>query len=531
MALAAPVPADIPHRPYSVYPSANLITPDGFFITNLGLQFVELHVKNEKNGNLANVRVYIEGFSDPHIVPFLEYQNLGDIPKDASVPTRFLADFKDATPGFVWVSFIVESDGHEFKRIIKKIYVTRLDYNENTKTVSVYAPEGRMDVRIKRSIIDRKHSRCHGKPSPKDPIILLPTHMTFEWFPDPPYEGKRGPYPFEDPWWKVLVFVAAFIVLLAIAAAVDYFSDGEFDGASVVVSGGDIPPAPDGYYDQGGPDEDGNFCCDEIVDKIPQKDDEIGVGASASGDNTVEKVAYGLVGPGALAIAGYCDAIEPHFRGQENTVCPKGEFTISEKVEAWVRYSHPPVPGTKYKLDVRFDYTRFTTSGEDHYSVDFETQSNRYYLESYEVEAPSIHDRRDGPLRVKARFKKPDGSYYKGSDLRVFGVLVSSYDAVRVFDMADHGMELDEKPEDSWYTGGYTFGMKTRGKPGYESPDEDLPGIWYVYVFAQNVNTVPEGTDPFDAGKVVGGMMFTPRMKLGFGEPCELLHDHVVQIL
>ena len=50
-------------------------------------------------------------------------------------------------------------------------------------------------------------------------------------------------------------------------------------------------------------------------------------------------------------------------------------------------------------------------------------------------------------------------------------------------------------------------------------------------MIAQDVNTVKEGTDPFDAAHTVGGMVLTTQLRLGIDKPCELNHDAVITVV
>ncbi|WP_299029562.1 hypothetical protein [uncultured Thermanaerothrix sp.] len=54
---------------------------------------------------------------------------------------------------------------------------------------------------------------------------------------------------------------------------------------------------------------------------------------------------------------------------------------------------------------------------------------------------------------------------------------------------------------------------------------------WYFLGFAQDVNTVLQGTAPFEAAHTIGGFVFTPQLELSFERPCQLRHDAVIQVL
>jgi hypothetical protein len=60
--------------------------------------------------------------------------------------------------------------------------------------------------------------------------------------------------------------------------------------------------------------------------------------------------------------------------------------------------------------------------------------------------------------------------------------------------------------------------------------DGDPDGRWFLFVIAQDVNTVEQGTDPYDAARTVGGMVVTPQLELGINKPCQLKHDAEIEV-
>jgi hypothetical protein len=492
------VPAAIPNRPFAICLPTNLMNIDGFFVINMGTQIIQAYVVNQSGAQLNNVRVYIEGISDPGVVLTPQVQTVGNVPGGASFPVRFRASFLTASPGIALVSFIVESDGLVFKRIIKKIFITRVDYHKPSKTYSVVMPQGTMRVTFHKVTMGPRDNRCKDD----DPFVVLPQDVTYDWIPNPPYIGIRGPFPYQDPWWKIALAILAALFALG-ALLYDYFSDGTLDGGMVSVRG---------TFEETDPSV---SCCTSVSTSATTTDDwlERGLYAAAGGLATA-------------AIAS--DGPDLHYRGQEATPPASGELTRSEAVRLLIHYPVAPSPGRNYPIEGKWRYTRTTTGNTYTYEAADERE-NLHWVQSYEVQAPAVHDRLKGPLRVCARFQKPDDSYYKGRELYVIGVLVSTYGAVRRFELKDHGIELDEKANDTWYCGGYLF--RRRDDQHLEPVDQDLPGTWYLFVFAQDVNTVTEGTLPFDAAHTIGGFLLTPQLVLNFNQPCELNHDAVIQVV
>lgn len=492
------VPTAIHNRPFAVCPPTNMMNPDGFFIVNMGNQIIQAFVTNQDGTQLDNVRVYIEGVSDPDVALVPEVKTVGNVPGGASFPVRFRASFLNASPGVAFVSFIVESTGLMFKRIIKKIFITRIDYHKPSKTYSVVMPQGTMRITLHKAMMGPRDNRCKED----DPFIVLPQDLTYDWIPNPPYAGIRGPFPYEDPWWKIALAILAALFALG-ALLYDYFSDGDLDGGMVSVSG---------TFEETDPSV---SCCTSVSTSATKTDD------------WVERGLYSAAG--ALATAAIAsDGPDLHYRGQQATPPAAGELTTSEAVRLQIHYPVAPSPGRNYPIEGQWRYTRTSTANTYTFGA-ADQRENLHTLKSYDVQAPTVYDRLKGPLRVCARFERPNGTYYSGRDLYVLCVLVSTYGAVRRFELHDHGMEMDENANDSWYCGGYLF--RRKNDQHLRPEDQDLPGTWYLFVFAQDVNIVTEGTPPFDAAHTIGGFLLTPQLVLNFDKPCELNHDAVIQVV
>ncbi len=496
----ATVPVDIPFRPYAVCPPTNLMNPDGFFVANMGDQWIEVSVTNDGGAQLSNVRAYIEGISDPGITRHGEVRDVGDVRPGASFTARFLANFHDAMPGTARVSVVVEADGHTFRRILKKLFITRVDYDKLSKTYSVVMPEGTMRIVIHKAMMGPGQYRCKER---GDSFIVLPQDVTYEWVPSPPYAGERGPFPYEDPWWKIALAILA-ALFVAGALLYDYFSDGDLDGGSVSVSG---------TFEETDPSV---SCCSSVSTSATDSDDLIAKGL------------YGAAGAAATAAIA-SDGPDLHYRGQEATVPASGELTLGEGVRLMIDYTEPPSPGTPFKIAGKWQYTRTTTGSTYQFGAE-DQRENIHWLDSYQVEAPALHDRASGPLVVRARFVRPGGDPYRGNLLYVSGVLVNTTGIARRFTLEDHGIALDKESDDGWYTGGIHL-RPGSGQVLTHVQRTDPPGLWYLFVFAQDVNSVVAGTAPFDAAHTIGGFVVTNQLTLAFDQPCQLKQDAVIQVV
>lgn len=499
--MASQVPVSIPHRPYGICPPTNLMNTDGFFVVNMGSQYIEAQITNAGAAALQNVRVYIEGISDPGVVLTPSVANVGSVPLGASFPVRFLANFHSAAPGIALVSFIVEANGFTFRRTLKKVFVTRVDYHKPSRTYSVVMPQGTMRVRFRKAIMGPGGVQCPEKR--RKAFVVLPSEVSYEWVPTPPYAGTHGPFPYEDPWWKLALAILA--ALLALGGLLyDYFSDGDLDGGSVSVSG---------TFDE---TDQSVTCCSSVSTSAADSDDWIARGL------------YGGAG-GAATAAIASDGPDLHYRGQEATPPGAGELTLSEQVRLKIEYVEPPNLGRRFRIAGKWDYARTTTSKTyNHQAAD--KRENLHWLKSYEIQVPTVHDRMSGPLIVAGRFQQPSGKYYKGNGLYVSAVLVAPDRSTRQFNLSDHGLSFDKKADDGWYTGGYHFVSAFHSLLTH-MVKEDPAGDYYLFVFAQDVNTVLQGTAPFKAAHTIGGFILTPQLELNFNGPCRLTHDAVIHVV
>jgi hypothetical protein len=485
----------VPHRPAGVYPLTNLMNIDGFFIVNMGRQHIQLTLRNLDQSTLVNARIHLEGISDP-LASFTATQIfLGDLPAGSDTPVRFTADFTHATPSAAYVSFVVHADGVQPRRIIKKIFITRVDYNKTTKTYTVRTPQGDVGIVVHRAIMGSESGRCRGT----DAFAVLLQDVTYTLTPSQPYEGPHGPLMYDDPWWKIALGILAGLIALG-GALYDYFSDGTLDGGSLSVKG---------TFEETGP----SVCCTSVS-----------TSASSGEDDIIAKGLYGAAGTVAsIAIAS--DDPDLHWRGQEATPPKFGELTKAESVHLQVEYIASPSPGRPFPIEGKWSYERQTSAGNMLAYSDSDRRQNTHVLDHYQVNAPATHDRSQGPLIATSSFYRPDGTAYHGGELFVTGHLMSDTGVYRQFNFDDSGRGDDKTAGDGTYTGTYWFNRNPKQEGG------DPPGRWYLFVVAQDVNTVEEGTDPFDAAHTVGGLVVTTQLVLGIDQPCELNHDAVIQVV
>ncbi|SDX31986.1 hypothetical protein SAMN05444487_11419 [Marininema mesophilum] len=523
----------IPNRPFASEPITGLMTPDGIFEVSLGKQIINIHLIN--SGIAVNqVQVYIESISDPGIVITAHTHDIAYADSEVSHLFSWEADFSAAAPGKHMVSFIVvTASGHQ--RIIKKIFVTKMNFNPSNLSFSVTTPEAVFDVAFKEMIgpqditcsnkkidiacySDRKplldvlnvvgelqscdcqsnnllNYLCKGVRVTNNPHFslcarqLLIGKIKAQVQPTPAYKGQYGDLPFQDPWWKVVLAIVAFVLLVAAAIA------------EAVDGSGDLTAGGGGTHDL--PSNSGGECCTPA--------------AQNGGDS---KIAAGLVAAAATVatIAGASDARDPFRKGQDHTAPATGtELTLAETLDLSFSYPEEIVPGKAFKVKADWQYQRDTTEGIYEHK-DTETNANIHILSSYDINAPNtVHP--DEPFIIKAQFYNANNNLFVGNQLFVQCFFVGPSGEWRSIVLQDNGLAKDEEANDGTYTG-----------VGYFSTDEPM-GRWKYLVVAQDVNHATPDMKPEDAAQIVGGMLLTNQLSFTFGGgDCPINFDGEVNV-
>lgn len=340
------ISASIPFRPYSVRVDFPLMNVDGIFLANYGNQYIGVEPRNDGRGMITDLEMYIEGASDPNIlINSSVIRTRRSVEPNATFKSQFLADFSNAIPGETILSFIIQNaNTNTFIRIIKKIFVTRVKYDKNTKDFYVPFPQGMLKMHLNTGILPRADGsgKCECDKGSKNEVVVSPAFVksaTLTWSPNPPYAGVHGPLPFNDPWNKVAgAAITALLALLAGALLlIDYLDRHSGNGGG---GGGQVPEtrvevSVGGTFDTSDPSIN---CYNKVK-------------TSTSLNAAMEVVASGL-----LAAAGWAakltiasDDADFFFRGQEQTVPAETELTVSEAVTFEADYAEVPSLGVPYK--------------------------------------------------------------------------------------------------------------------------------------------------------------------------------------
>lgn len=507
------IPVTVPNRPFGTDLITGLMLPDGVFEASLGDQRINAQLKNVGASAVANFQVYIESVSHPAIVVTPRTHLVPALGGGASRTLSWDADFGGVPPGIHQISFIAENASGR-RRTIKKIFVTRIQFDPVTRTFSAQTPEGMLEVRFKHligpsekccgqlrrasekgaderlSFVDKlpKLFRGHDPGFQFCPPGYLPLDFDVVITPTPPFAGQYGDLPYQDFWWKVLLCIIALILLIA-AAIVASQEGGEI---TVVTDGAETPP--------GSPPD----CC--------------GVHAEGGSDSYV---VAGLVAAAAAAatLAGLSDVRDPLRRGQDHTAPAPGELTVGERLTASIEYTDAVALGRSFAIGAKWEYVRITPSATYTYGAN-DVNTNTHVLSSYKITANDV-TYRHSPWVVKGEFLDRDGKRLRGGDLLVQCFLVGPHGQFQSFMLQDDGIDPDEGASDGVYTGQFFFRL-----------DHDPRGLWKYYVIAQDVNIAQPEMDPEEQAKIIGGMVVTHQLTIDFeGADCQFVPDGHVNVV
>lgn len=347
------------------------------------------------------------------------------------------------------MSFIAQNASGR-TRVIKKIFVTRTQFDPTTGAFSTQTPEGTISVRFlslfgpqadccaeprrrpaEINILQLADRLLRERSSGRDtyqfclPFLLKDIEVAVTM--SLPFAGQYSDLPFQDPWWKDLLAVLAFIFLVVCAVIAAVYGKNLSGGVATTASGDSIPVMQ------------GNCC----------KTDQSVAGLIAS-----------LAAAIGSAVGAAKDVRDPFRRGQDQTMPAPGELTTSEHLKMSISYPEPVALGKPFAVGADWEYTRVTTGSSYSYAVS-EINHNSHVLSNYQITAPNvIRSYRREPFIVKGEFFGADGEAFRGDQLFVQCIL-EGLDTLqgqyRRLIMQDDGNFPDDKPNDGVYTGIHYF--------------------------------------------------------------------------
>ncbi len=223
----------------------------------------------------------------------------------------------------------------------------------------------------------------------------------------------------------------------------------------------------------------------------------------------------------ALILAGESDERDVLRRGEDHTAPSAGELTVSEALDIEFIPRDPVALGRPFSVDVAWAYQRHTNSGRTlSHTVPQETGTNVHVLSRYEINAPdTIRAYQKEPFEITAKFFDADGAQLRGEALFVQCFLFGPSGQTLRFPLTDDGMKPDTAATDGTYTGQVSFLRQERG-------------MWKYFVLAQDVNTATPEMKPEQAAQIIGGMVLTHQLTIGFsGGTCPLVPDGHVNVI
>jgi hypothetical protein len=509
------IPVAIPNRPFSTELYTGLMLPDGIFESSLGNQALNAQIQNAGASAVSGLSVYVESASHPAIVVTPQTYSVPALAGGAARVLSWPIDVSAVPPGEYQISFITKTASDQ-RRVIKKIFVTKVTFNPVSGVFRADTPQGSLAVQF-HDLIKPREPCCppqldweagglgdenfvslvgrlykgHDPNFAFCPPGYLPRSFDASVTPGTPYPGQYGDLPFQDPWWKILLCIIALILLIAAAVVAAVTGKG-----SIGVTAG-TPDSSGGTPD----------CC----------------GIRAKGGSSSYIVAGLVAAAAAVATAaGLSDVRDPFRRGEEHTVPATGELTTSESVKCLLSYPEPVQPGRPFAVQAKWEYARTTTGAMYTYAAT-DVNKNVHVISKYSVEMPNVvRLYKDEPFIVKAQFYGPDQKLYVGHQLFVQCILAGPHGEWRRFILQDDGNFPDMTANDGTYTGIHYF----------EQDRPDPRGLWMVYVIAQDVNTATPDMKPEDAAELIGGMLLTDQIQISFnGGTCPLVPNGDVNVI
>jgi hypothetical protein len=506
----------INNRPFASDYITGLMLPDGIFEATLGRQQLNAHFTNTAASAQAGLNIYAESASHPGILITPATHYVSSLSGGASSLQSWEVDVSNAPAGKHYISFIAETAAGR-KRIIKRIFVTRVTFNQANQTFSAETPEGTITVSVKElwtskdeyDSCDCKKNGRRQKTDSKNPVeeamrllkkldmnelkdcppqTILIKSLSAGIVYNPGFSGQYGDLPYQDPWWKTLLAILAvilFISALIVAAVFGTVATGGAGGVAIVAT---------------------IACC-----SVPFF---VAVG-----------LAVGALTSAILSSA--LDSRDPFRRGQDKTLPPAGEITTGEALDFEIDYIEPIQLGKPYAIGTKWNYTRITkdASMAEHtygYAV-AETNNNVHVLSKYEIDAPDVvkvYEQKQKPFIVKAKFYDEKEKLLRGSQLFVKCFLQRKSDnKIITFMLEDNGNRPDVEPNDGVYTGTHYFS---------EADD----GFWKMYVIAQDINNANENMTPDEAAQIIGGQVLTHQLTIEYsGGTCPLVPDGDLHVI
>jgi hypothetical protein len=500
------IQVDIDQRPVSINLVTKMMEPDGIFIRtiNSGMAIMRVNLPNpwhSSGGPFPDVFLFDNADSNEIII-----QNLGpfengyiwwQIPRgQSSFSWYFLVNLTGASVGKHSVKIRMRrfygldpwfGTGQDIE-YTGQVFVSDALFDSQTLKGNVVVPEGDYSLSIT-GVRVFQDEPIKGKIPCNNKSLFLPKDFETRIDFTSPFTGSFGPIPFNDPWWKAAGWIVAAIAgTIAGGWALGGWL-GWWDSPIEHIESGSVDPVT------------GEVCR------------ECQPAPAGQGFTTVQGDpiwgAFLTAAAGGVAV-GLADIIDPYRRGEDASPPNSLDRTKAESLKFSLDYIQFPLPGTPYKIGVKWEFQRHGIETENYDPISSHDElQNIHYITNYDVRTS------DGMTE-----------YDRASTREVYIVV----DVSQSPDFARYKKELSEGvrrmiPE--FYVLGYmrhrstgltkssVFALQNNLHIGaFAVSSSDPLGEWDVMAIVQNVNNADRRGTPVEQAQVIGGFVYSNNFNL-----------------
>lgn len=499
---------DLDQRPFAIDPNTGMIFPDGIFIKsfNRGKAIMRMKINHIKTFPIGSGGWIIEARRGRvnYIVNKIESTELSFSYLGPRIVRTRLEN------NCFWLDFEVDLsqasvNKHKIKITLGRYLIDEPYMDEIEYSGLIYVADVTMKEHSLTSIVKFPELTFYSKPikhrylrrsqqSQLKSTIVLPVSFTTSVEYHKTFSGEHGPLPFNDPLLKVAC-LAGGLFLLAVAGV--WYIAGEIglvdDVADIEGEIGDVSEEP---VD----DEEGEECtnCQTVADVTVTPKDPMWLFVFGAG-------ILGLMGAAFLG-----DVRDPFRIGEKKSIPTHGDRTVSESLNYSYIFKHFPLPGTPFKGNIDWKYTRHVERETDYDPVgDMQNIENIHWTDQYLV------------------YTEDNQSEYILAETQELVVIVNlkPIDQVRFLREVEKG--LRGKTPEFYIFGCMRHKRSNRTKwqrfepkselffeGSFEMTADDPTGEWGVMVFVQNINNADPADTPEEQSEIVGGILYSRNFSL-----------------
>jgi hypothetical protein len=468
-------PFRIDKRPFSVEPLTGMMLPDGIFDTCLKRQLLSVYVVNSSENRIDSFWARVRLSSNCIVTGPPEISVRYSLATGAATLLQWEVDVTLGVPGKIPISIEVggistDASGNHLYwdgRTDAIFFLASTTYDDLTRLYTCTIPEGSISIFFENSMQSSPSKTPGGEI--KIPAVQFPQRFTAVVSP----QGLV--IPFDDPWWKVLAVLIAFL-----AAVGSLIEAAEGHGEATIGIVGHQHDQPLQY----------EWCTPDPT-------------ALAGPNSLTPAGALSAIATTAMFVA-LSDTIDPWERGRIAAVLRPGETPQTESVYAVLDYPKVMIAGTKYNVGVHWSYNSKLSSGRTTTLVADEVQPSSHLVKwTFDAPQESLVGK---PIVVKVRGTRPDSTFFKSDELYGFSIFIApdGKNSFRV-PLLDDGRLYDSSAGDGWYTSAIVI------ENLLNQVHFDPIGEWRVEFVVQDVNDATQNMPPKIAATHIGGVpLLTP---------------------